>query len=147
MIGDGPLRGEIEAAVASSGVADRITLRGALAERQTLEEIGRADLLALPSFMEGIPLVLMEAMALGVPVVAPRIAGIHELVEHEQTGLLYTPAAWDELAQRILELARSADLRDRLGAHGRERVAGEFVVERSAELLAQLFAERIATRA
>jgi glycosyltransferase involved in cell wall biosynthesis len=143
LVGDGPLRHRLEAAAARTAVHDRIHFRGALPEGETLREIASADILALPSFMEGIPLVLMEAMGSGVPVVAPRVAGIPELVEHGQSGLLFTPACWDELGDQLLLLARDPDAREQLGAAGRRRVAGEFVVERSAERLEAIFRARI----
>jgi colanic acid/amylovoran biosynthesis glycosyltransferase len=83
------------------------------------------------SFMEGLPVVLIEALALGVPVVAPRIAGIPELVEHGVCGLLFTPADWDELARCLVRLLSDAQLRARLGAAGAARVRAEFDAERA----------------
>ena len=84
--------------------------------------------------MEGLPVVLMEAMAIGVPVVAPRVAGIPELVEHGRTGYVFTPAVWSELATclgRVLQSAR----RQRGGRAARERVEQEFDIRGSAEAL------------
>jgi glycosyltransferase involved in cell wall biosynthesis len=129
LVGDGPLRGEIEASIARLGLHDSVRLTGALAEGAALAAIARADIFALPSFMEGIPLVLMEAMALGVPVVAPRVSGIPELVEEGATGLLYTASAWDEMAEAIVRLARDDGLRARLTAAGRHKVEAEFAVD------------------
>lgn len=129
LVGDGPLRSEIEASIAEHGLTDAVRLVGALAEGDALAAIAAADLFALPSFMEGIPLVLMEAMALGVPVVAPRVSGIPELVEHGVTGLLYTASAWDELAEGIERLATDPALRDTLAVAARAKVEAEFAID------------------
>ena len=86
------------------------------------EAFAEADIFALPSLMEGLPIVLMEAMAIGTPVIAPGLAGIPELVVPEQTGLLFAPANWTELADKILRLGRDDDLRARLADAGRAKV-------------------------
>ena len=75
--------------------------------------------------MEGLPIVLMEAMAVGVPVVASRVAGIPELVEDDVTGLLITPSHWDELASRIDFLLCDQAVRDRLTKQAKAKVATE----------------------
>ena len=103
-----------------------MTFAGRLPEEDTLAEIARADLLVLPSFMEGLPIVLMEAMAVGVPVIASRVAGIPELVEDDETGLLFTPSNWDELASRIDLLLGDEALRRRLAESAKAKVASEF---------------------
>ena len=116
-----------------------MTFAGRLPEDDTLAEIAHADLLILPSFMEGLPIVLMEAMAIGVPVVASRVAGIPELVEDGVTGLLFTPSDWDELASRIDFLLRDQGVRDRLTNQAKAKVVTEFDTRKSAKQLAALF--------
>lgn len=140
LIGDGPLRKDVEARVAALGLSEAVRLTGALPEAETLATVARADLFALPSFMEGIPLVLMEAMALSIPVVAPCVSGIPELVQHEKTGLLYTVSRWGELGDAILRLAHDPALRDALGREGRAKVASEFAVENAVKPLIERFA-------
>ena len=111
LVGDGPERSCIEKRIHQLGLGLGITLKGRLDEETTLLEIASSDLLVLPSFMEGLPIVLMEAMALGVPVVATRVAGIPELIMDEKEGLLFRPADWCDLAQKITRLLRDEPLR------------------------------------
>jgi glycosyltransferase involved in cell wall biosynthesis len=128
LVGDGPDRGAVMARVVAAGVGPHVKLLGRQPEERALEEIGRSDILVLASFMEGLPVVLMEAMALGVPVIAPDVAGIPELVEHGQTGLLFTAGDWDQLAERMRTLGADATLRARLAEAARRRVEDHFDV-------------------
>ena len=139
LVGDGPDRASLETLAKELGLSDAVTFVGRLPEEETLAEIARANLLVLPSFMEGLPIVLMEAMAAGVPVIASRIAGIPELVEDDETGLLFTPSNWDELASRIDLLLGDDVLRTRLVEKGKAKVASEFDTRKSAQELARLF--------
>jgi glycosyltransferase involved in cell wall biosynthesis len=139
LVGDGPEGERLRSAALALGVADRVRFAGRLGERETLAEIAQADILVLPSFMEGLPIVLMEAMAMGTAVIASRVAGIPELVEDGRSGLLFTPSNWDELAVCIRRLADDDSLRDALAQGGREAVNAEFDVDRSAHQLAKLF--------
>ena len=132
IVGDGPLLSALRRKAASLGISSNITFSGRLSEPETLAAIGRSDVLVLSSFMEGLPVVLMEARAQGVSVIASRVAGIPELVEDNSTGLLFTPANWPELTIALDRLAEDAALRARLGKSGRERVVREFDVRSSA---------------
>ena len=96
-------------------------------------------MLVLPSFMEGLPIVLMEAMALGVPVVASRVAGIPELVEDGKGGLLFAPSNWAELGACLERLLTDEALCCSLAEQGKMKVAAEFDVQKSAEQLSALF--------
>lgn len=138
VVGDGPERPRIEAEIERLQIGDRCTLLGKRAGRELGDEFRQADVFALASFMEGLPVVLMEAMASAVPVVAPWIAGIPELVVHEQCGLLYAPARWDQLADAIVRLANDRDLRDRLTASGRILVEQQHAIETAVEPIAGL---------
>ena len=139
LVGDGPCRVQLEQLAAKLGIAERVEFLGSRSEESTLGEIATADLLVLPSLMEGLPVVLIEAMALGVPVVAPRVAGIPELVEDGGTGLLFTPSNWDALAARAGQLLENAQLRTTLLKQARLKVESEFDIHRSAEVLSDLF--------
>ena len=88
---------------------------------------------------DGIPLVLMEALAVGTPAVASRISGIPELVIDGQTGLLAEPGDVDVLADKIRHLLSDKDLRARLATRGRERIEREFDIAKNARQLAKLF--------
>ena len=140
IVGGGPEGAALKARVAALGVADAVTFAGRLHEAATLETIAGADGLVLASFMEGLPIVLMEAMALGVPVIASRVAGIPELVTDGETGLLFDPANWPALAACIARLADEPALGPRLAAAAKGKVAAEFAYPAAAETLAALFA-------
>jgi colanic acid/amylovoran biosynthesis glycosyltransferase len=141
LVGDGPSRPAIEARAAALGVVDRVKLRGwrSSAEVRRIVEASRA--LVLPSFAEGIPIVLMEAMALRRPVIATYVGGIPELVEPGESGWLVPAGALDPLAAAMREaLEASPEQLARMGTRGRERVLQRHHPERQAERLAELLA-------
>ena len=76
LVGDGPQRAELESLVSAKRLGDEIRLLGYMSSAQLRVQYAKADLVVLSSFAEGVPVVLMEAMASGLPVVAPRITGI-----------------------------------------------------------------------
>jgi len=141
LVGDGPLRAELEAQAARLGLEQKVAFLGRLPEAETLAAIAASDTLVLSSFMEGLPIVLMEALALGKPVIASRVAGIPELVRDGETGLLFSPSKWDELAAAIRTLATDPALRRRMGTEGPRVIAREFDVQQSARVLRSLFRE------
>src|SRR2546423_244617 len=114
------------------GLDGSVELPGAVGQDSIRGFYERADLFCLPSFIEGLPVVLIEAMAMRLPVVATRVGGIPELVEDGTEGLLVAPGRADELAAAIARLARDPDLRVQMGEAGRRKVEMEFDVERSA---------------
>lgn len=122
LIGEGPLRVALEQCAVSLGLGDRFRLLGRRSEAEVLAHMSRADVFALSSFMEGLPVVLIEAMAVGVPVVAPSVAGIPELVEPDKTGLLFPTGDFSALAQALVRLCREPQLGERLGATARAHV-------------------------
>jgi glycosyltransferase involved in cell wall biosynthesis len=123
LVGDGPMRGRIENAARDCGVADRIRLAGWRAAAEVRTAILESRALVLPSFAEGLPVVLMEAFALGRPVIATSIAAIPELVEPGVSGWLVPAGSAVSLAEAMraalaMEPARLA----RMGLAGRQRV-------------------------
>lgn len=140
VIGNGPDEAPLRRAARRLGVAEHVEFTGALGQPQVAERLRTADVFCLPSFAEGLPVVLMEAMAAQVPVVATRIAGVGELVEDGVSGLLVAPGRADLLEGALARLAADPMLRHRLAAAGRERVLAAHDVNRSARLLAALFA-------
>lgn len=135
-VGAGPGLEALRTHAATAGVADAVTFAGAVGQDRIRAHYERADVFCLPSLGEGVPVVLMEAMAMGLPVVASGIMGIPELAEHGVSGLLVPPGRADRLADALERLAGDAALRARLGAAGRARVLEEFDVEVTADRLA-----------
>lgn len=117
------------------GIADHIEWLGVRREQEVAAALRQTDVLVLPSFQETAPMSVAEAMAVGVPVVATRVGGTPELVEHEKTGLLVAPGNSEELADAIRRLLADAELRRRFGAEGRakalERYAPRVVAEKT----------------
>jgi colanic acid/amylovoran biosynthesis glycosyltransferase len=139
LVGDGPARSELEAAAASLGLARDVRFVGAVGQDQIRGFYERADVFCLPSFAEGIPVVVIEAMAMELPVLCTRIMGIPELVEHGEEGLLVAPGRVDVLTDALRTLVRSPEERRRLGTAARRKVAREFDVRVSARHLRELF--------
>lgn len=144
-VGDGPDRRALERQAELAKISDSVVFLGAQTSDRVADLLGRCDVLVAPSVptrqgrREGIPVVLMEAMASGLPVVASRLSGIPELVEHERTGLLVRPGDSAAIAECVMRLANDEALRARLIAAGRRKVELEFEANRSAVQLVQLF--------
>ena len=139
LVGDGPDRAMIERRIKELGLEDRITITGYLSQSDVRTELQRSDLFVMPSFAEGVPVVLMEAMAAGIPVVATRIAGVGELREDGKHGLLEPPGNTDALAGAILRLLGDRTLRQEFGDLGRVKVESDYNGLREAEKLRELF--------
>jgi len=146
LVGDGELRPRIERAIQAAGLTAEVVLHGACAQPEVLEQLSRATAFALATVAaangkrEGIPNVLKEAMACGLPVVASDISGIPELVEHDVSGLLVPPNDVEALAGALERLAGDRALRERLGRVARETIVGRFNVRVSTRRRASLFA-------
>jgi glycosyltransferase involved in cell wall biosynthesis len=139
IVGEGPARAEIESAARRLGVAEHVSLLGAVGQGEIRALYEEASIFCLSSFAEGVPVVLMEAMAMEIPVVAPAIMGIPELVESGVSGVLVRPGRADQMADAVRDLARSPEARAKLGRAARRTVLDEFEIDRSAEQLAALF--------
>ncbi len=142
IVGDGPQRDALRERVGRLGLDDAVDLPGAVGQDRLRSYYDAADLFCAPSFAEGVPVVLMEAMATGLPVVATRIMGVPELVDDGVSGRLVPPGRADALATAISELAGDRSRREAMGRAGRDKVVGEFDIDRSAASLAKLFATR-----
>lgn len=139
IVGDGPDRRALESRVASLGLEHVVHFTGYQSQSAVAEHLAAADIFVLASFAEGVPVVLMEAMASSLPVIATQIAGIPELVEDGISGYLVPPGDPVALSERIAELAADPGLRLRMAEKGRKKVEKEFNCQRSAEQLAELF--------
>ena len=123
LVGDGELRGQIEAAIARFGLGEDVRITGWASEEAVRSYLRDARALVLPSFAEGLPIVIMEAMALGRPVLASNVGAVSELVVDGQTGWLFPPGSVDEIVAAIEAcLDTDTDALRAMGAAARERV-------------------------
>lgn len=141
--GEGALKPKLEKMAERLGLADRVEFPGAVGQHQLRDLYEEAAVFCLPSFGEGVPIVLMEAMAMEVPPISTRIAGIPELIEHEHGGLLIPPGRADDLAEALETLLTDPTFHRDLAANGRTRVLEEFDTDRSAEQLLAIFEEML----
>lgn len=145
VVGSGPLRGSLEREAVRLGLLEAVSFLG---YRDDVAAVMAAcDVVAMPSRAEGLPLVLLEALALARPVVAVPVGGVREVVRHEQTGLLCDGGDAKELAAAISRLLADPELAGRLGAAGRAYVRRAHVPERAARRLAATYRAVLAERA
>jgi glycosyltransferase involved in cell wall biosynthesis len=142
LVGDGEMRAEIEKSIAARGLSNVVRITGWLSNNQVRDEILAARALVVPSFAEGLPVAIMEAMALQRPVLATYISGIPELITNGKEGWLFPAGAVDELATAMREcLDASVSEIAHMGAQARERVLKLHDVQVEAKRLAELFHE------
>ena len=144
IIGDGPLRADLQARIKKLNLSDRIHLLGSLSQGAVLEKLRGADIFALASVTDAqgasdvFPTVILEAMAAACPVVSTHLAGIPESVVHGETGLLVPPEDTIALAGALERLMQDAKLRLHYGRAGRERIEQHFRIEHTVAPLIQL---------
>lgn len=140
LAGDGPMRAEIEMLTHRLGLADRVRITGWLDAQGVEEAIRGACALVVPSLSEGLPVVIMEAMAHARPVIAPYLAGIPELVHDKQTGWLYPVGDVDSLAAAMMQcLSTTSTTLTRMGTAARAEVTRAHDVSTEAAKLAEFF--------
>jgi glycosyltransferase involved in cell wall biosynthesis len=142
LIGDGPERQALELLCARYGLQDRVHFLGAMAHQPTLAQVAEADAFVLASFAEGLPVALMEAMALGVPCVSTTIAAIPELIHDRQNGLLVPPSNVEELTAALRSLAIDPQLRRALGRAARITAENHYNLDTNLDLLASIWIEK-----
>ena len=144
---DGPMRDEIERLIDQLGLQDHVRLTGYLDDLGIFDEILAARALVLPSFAEGLPSVLLEALALGRPVITTSIAAHSELVEPNVSGWLIPAGDVDSLVNAMAEVLASAPAElERMGRAGAVRVAEQHDPETAVEKLTALFLNATANR-
>ncbi len=143
LIGDGPERASLESLSLRLGLADRVHFAGAMAHEPTLALVAQADVFVLASFAEGLPVALMEAMALGVPCVSTTIAAIPELIQDGANGLLVPPGNHHALQFALSRLALDAPLRAALALQARSTVERDYNLAINLDRLAQVWSERL----
>lgn len=145
--GEGPLQPEIEQLIHQLDLADQVAMGGACTQQQLRGLLQQADIFALTPFVtddgdrDGVPTVLVEAMACGLPVVSTTVAGVPELVTHEQNGLLAAPRDVATVADQLAGLLQDQERRAQLGRAARTTVAEQFDLHASACELATLFTQ------
>jgi glycosyltransferase involved in cell wall biosynthesis len=144
LFGDGPLRGALQRQVDDAGLHSSFILAGFRKDLDCL--LPFIDLLVVPSYTEGLPNVILEAFAVGIPVVATAVGGIPEIVEDAVSGFLVPPGDSLALANRITGLLRSYDDAKAMGQRGRQRVLQDFTFDSQASAYRQLFQELYAVR-
>jgi glycosyltransferase involved in cell wall biosynthesis len=144
IIGDGPLRGDLEARIRKLNLSDRVHLLGSLSQGAVLEKLRSADIFALASVTDAqgasdvFPTVIIEAMAAARPVVSTRLAGIPESVIDGETGLLVPPENTMALGEALRRLIEDPELRLDYGRAGRARIEQRFRIENTVASLIEL---------
>ena len=142
-VGEGPDRVELERMVRDNSLSAYIRFEGAINQDRIQDYYAATDIFALASFAEGIPVVLMEAMAMEIPCVATSINGIPELIRDGIDGLLVAPSDVAGMARTLARLMDDPLLRESLGKAGRLRVQNEYEIAKSADRLADVFRGRL----
>lgn len=141
VVGDGPDRALLDARIKESGLERIVHLVGSCNHDQVVHALAGSDAFVLSSFAEGVPVVLMEAMAMGLPCVSTWITGIPELMVNEQQGLLVPPDSSDAIADAVCRLMTDREFAQRIGAAGREKVRAAYDLSRNTERLASRFVQ------
>lgn len=140
LAGDGEMREQIEALIAEHGLQAQVRITGWISSAQVREEILAARALVLPSFAEGLPVVIMEAMALRRPVLTTFVAGIPELVRQGENGWLFPAGAVDELAAAMADcIAQPVEVLQRMGDAAYQRVLQRHDIDTEAAKLLSYF--------
>ena len=151
IVGDGPLRDDLQSKIDTLKLSSRVKLLGSLSQGAVIEKLRGADIFALASVTDQqgasdvFPTVIIEAMAAARPVVSTRLAGIPELVVHGETGFLIDPGDTSALGQVLEELIRNPELRSRYGRAGRARIEQDFRIEHTVAPLVELLEKISAT--
>ena len=149
IIGEGSLRAVLEQAISANGLEGSVRLRGALSQHQVRTALAGAQVFVLPSVQtpdgnqDGIPVALMEAMALGLPVISTRVSGIPELVVDGVSGLLVAPGDAVALADAIERLLNDPALRELLSRQGSAAVRARHDISRSVAQMQEIFSEAL----
>lgn len=142
IIGDGAARKSLEAQANTLGITDKTTFAGYKTQAEVAAMLEEADMLVLPSFAEGVPVVLMEAMASHIPVIGSRVAGISELVEEGVSGFLTPPGDVETLTDRLDQLLSDPARCKQMGQAGRQKVTDDFDIDKEAAWLLQILRDQ-----
>jgi len=152
IVGTGPLEDDIRMTIGQLGLASQVRLKGSLAQEDLVELMSTAEIAALPCIVtdtgdrDGLPTVLLEAMARALPVVTTTVSGGPEIVDHGKTGLLCKPGDPVSLADSLEALVKDPIRAREMGLHGRERAERLFDLQVNAEQLRRLLKEASSTK-
>ena len=136
-VGDGPLLGSLEALGRNLGVDDNLIFTGFREDIKALLSI--IDLLAIPSLLEGFPMITLEAMAMAKPIIGTSIDGISEQIENEDNGLLVPPKNSDALSEGIIRIFNDREFAEKISASGRKRVEKAYSIENTVRQIQNVY--------
>lgn len=145
LVGGGPDHDSLSQVIRARQLEGVIHLEGPVNQDRIRELYAQADAFSIPSFAEGIPVVLMESMAMEIPCVTTRITGIPELIEDGVDGLLVAPSDVDGLAQAIERLMDDRELCVTLGKNGRKKVTEKYNLPKNVDYLGEVFSRRLSS--
>jgi glycosyltransferase involved in cell wall biosynthesis len=143
LVGDGPDRAGLERMASALGISSSVHFTGSVNQDHIRNLYRQADAFVLPSFAEGIPVVLMEAMAMEIPCISTMITGIPELISSGTEGILVPASDSGLLAEAIGLLKGRPELAARMAAQGRRKVCREYNLETNSDRLAEIFGRRL----
>jgi glycosyltransferase involved in cell wall biosynthesis len=143
LAGNGPDEASLRAQAHRLNLVDCVVFEGAVNQDRIRSVYAQSDLFCLPSFAEGLPVVLMEAMSMGIPCVTTGITGIRELIHSGIEGLLVPPSDLESLVNALATLIDDESLRTYMVMNGRKRILNEYDLRTNVEKLAAIFAEHI----
>lgn len=139
LVGDGPERRNLEGFVEAHGLSNHVVFEGFVNQDQLSDLYRECDVFVLPSFAEGVPVVLMESMAREIPCIATWVGGVPDLIRDGVDGLLVAPGDADSLAVAIRRLLDDPELRRRLGTQARQRILQKYDLRKNVGQLAGIF--------
>jgi len=144
IVGDGPLRESLIEQAISLGIEEAVRFMGV--RDDVFRLLNAVDLFAMPSLSEGLPMALLEAMGMGVPILASKLEGIASVVEHEKHGLLIPSGEVESLSLSLIRLLEDSSLREKLAIAGKRLVLDNYTLDRMCEEYEQVFLRGIDRR-
>jgi glycosyltransferase involved in cell wall biosynthesis len=142
-VGGGPDYDSLNNLVVEKELSRYVTFTGPLSEEETRRCFQQSDIFLLPSFAEGVPVVLMEAMATELPCITTYIAGIPELIENGENGILLYPGNAEEIVKSLKQLVFSSKKRSEIGKTARKKIFDQYSIKENTETLAQFFKNQL----
>jgi glycosyltransferase involved in cell wall biosynthesis len=143
LVGMGPDEHSLKAYAEQLGISEQVDFTGAVDQDHILDYYHAADIFVLPSFAEGLPVVLMEAMAMEIPCITTAITGVPELITNGEDGVLVAASDCDGLTAAISRLVNDAELRRRLGQAGRRKVIADYNLQHNTQHLFTVLDQRL----